>query len=256
MQLLGGFALADAEGPIDVPQSSAKVLAILGLRRAPVPRSELASDLWPQVDPRRALGNLRSAVWRLPAVARQAICGRGDTLAIGPDVDCDIHSIDADAARACPRLIPPSGARLCAELLPGWYDDWILVERERLGLYRAELFERLSDDRRQQGRVDEAVFYAVASISVEPLRESAHRALLRAHAEQKNLTEMRRHYRTLVALLADEIGVPPSPETDAILMSCGLQPGDAAERMLSGWDRCWFFERGSTSRPGNSWSGS
>ena len=110
MQLLGGFALAGTGGPIEVPQSSAKVLAILGLRGAPVPRSDLAAELWPEVDARRALGNLRSAVWRLPAAAREAIRGSGDNLTMGPDVECDIHSIGTDAARACPRLIPPSAS--------------------------------------------------------------------------------------------------------------------------------------------------
>lgn len=235
MQLLGGFSLFRDGDPIDVPVSSARVLAFLGLQRTFVPRTALASNLWPRVDGRRALGNLRSAVWRLPEGAREGLRRREGELAIGEHVVCDVHGIDRAARRQSPRLIPPDPCGLCAELLPGWYDDWILVERERLAHWRAELFERLSNTSCQQGRYHDAVLYAVASISVEPLRESAHQALLRAHAAQGNEAEVDSHFEMLVDLLDDALGVGPAPDTRDIVASVRRHRGDAPGGTLSPW---------------------
>lgn len=235
MQLLGGFGLFGDGVSIDVPPSSARVLAFLGLHGTYVSRSSLAANLWPEADTRRGLGNLRSSVWRLPRAARSALRTRGGELAISEEVECDVHRIEQEASRRSPQLLPPEPSGICAELLPGWYDDWILIERERLAMYRAELFERLSRQCHDEGRPTEAALYALASISVEPLRESAHQALLLAHVAQGNEAELLSHYATLTTLLREALGVVPSEETTAIVRNSRRQSCDARPDMLPPW---------------------
>jgi DNA-binding SARP family transcriptional activator len=50
----------------------------------------------------------------------------------------------------------------------------------------------------------------VLAISAEPLRESAHRSLIKAHIAEGNLTEARRAYLAYRGLVQRELGVLPS----------------------------------------------
>jgi hypothetical protein len=67
------------------------------------------------------------------------------------------------------------------ELLPGWYDDWVLLEREPLRQRVLHGLEALSRHLVRAGRFAEAVEAAMVAVAVEPLRESAQRALVTAH---------------------------------------------------------------------------
>jgi DNA-binding SARP family transcriptional activator len=66
-------------------------------------------------------------------------------------------------------------------LFPGWYDDWVLLERERLRRLRLHALEVLADKLVREGRYGEAVQATYAAVRTEPLRESAHRAVVRVH---------------------------------------------------------------------------
>jgi DNA-binding SARP family transcriptional activator len=63
----------------------------------------------------------------------------------------------------------------------------------------------------------DAVLYATLAIGAQPMRESAHQALLRAHICQGNRFEALQHYSEFTQMLERELGVPPSPETSAIM---------------------------------------
>jgi DNA-binding SARP family transcriptional activator len=110
------------------------------------------------------------------------------------------------------------------ELLPGWYDEWVLLERERLRQLRLHALEMLADKLTTVGRYGEAVQVAYAAVRAEPLRESAHRAVVRVHLAEGNLAEAGRAYAAFRDLLADELGVVPT-----ILME------DLVLRGTSGW---------------------
>jgi DNA-binding SARP family transcriptional activator len=100
---------------------------------------------------------------------------------------------------------------LPGELLPGWYDDWVLIARERLRQLKMHALEALADKLADAGRYGEAVQAAYAAVEIEPLRESAHRAVLRVHFAEGNTAEAVRAYKRFRDLLADELGVAPSP---------------------------------------------
>ena len=88
------------------------------------------------------------------------------------------------------------------DLLPTWYDNWLIIERERQRQIRLHALERMSDWYVGAERFDSAIEAALQAIAGDPLRESAHRCLIRAHLAEGNVSEARRQVRKYEALLA------------------------------------------------------
>jgi DNA-binding SARP family transcriptional activator len=112
--------------------------------------------------------------------------------------------------------IPPAASD-ALNLLPGFYDDWALIERERVRQRVLHALEALSERLAAGGRFADAIESALLATSAEPLRESAHRSLIRAHVAEGNLTEARRAYLAYQGLMQRELGVLPSRHFTASL---------------------------------------
>jgi two-component SAPR family response regulator len=65
--------------------------------------------------------------------------------------------------------------RACGDLLPGWYDDWAMLERERVRQLQLHLFETAADELLRAGRHAVALELAIGALHMEPARQSAHR---------------------------------------------------------------------------------
>jgi DNA-binding SARP family transcriptional activator len=119
---------------------------------------------------------------------------------------------------------------LSADLLPGWDDDWVVVERERLRQLRLHALE--SNCRRCLGRgaTARAIDVGLRAVAAEPLRESAQRVLVQAHLSEGNVAEALCTYRRFSARLADVLGVSVSPLM-ANLIAPYLHDGVAARAM-------------------------
>ena len=102
------------------------------------------------------------------------------------------------------------------DLLPGWYEDWVVMERERTRQMRLQALEVASELLTASGRHPEALVTALAAVEAEPLGESAHRAVIRAHAAVGNCWEALRQYRRYGELLARELQLVPSPEMERL----------------------------------------
>jgi DNA-binding SARP family transcriptional activator len=103
------------------------------------------------------------------------------------------------------------------DLLSGWYDDWVLVERERFRQLRLHLLESLCDRLIHERRFGRAIEAGLAAVAADPLRESAHRALIRAHLAEGNASEALRQYAAYVALLREELDLEPSADLRALV---------------------------------------
>jgi DNA-binding SARP family transcriptional activator len=118
-----------------------------------------------------------------------------------------------------------SEADLCAvnwrndmmDLLPGWYDDWVIFERERIRQRFLHALEVLSRRLAEVGRCAEAVEAAISAVSADPLRESANKVLIEAHLAEGNLVEGRRAYQRYRDNLRRELGVEPGPELTSLV---------------------------------------
>ncbi len=142
-------------------------------------------------------------------------------LALAPEVIVDLH----DASEQARRLLDGTVADdvgladfgLTGELLPDWYDDWLLLERERYRQLRLHALEALAVRLTALSRYGEAVETALAAVAGEPLRESAHRVLMSVHVAEGNPAEALRHYELLRELLRTELGLEPSPELQELV---------------------------------------
>lgn len=233
LRIIGCFALRVDGVRVEISGVPARVLGFLALQRRPVGRPHLATVLWPDVAPERALGNLRSALWRVPSCARAAVEEDAGSLSLAPHVRCDVAPALLGTARG--RRETPAALDLrdllawawCDELLAGWYDGWVLDARDALQERRAVLFEDLAAGSRATGRRRDAVMYATLAVGSQPLRESAQRELLRAHLELGHVPEAMRLYRELERMLLNELGVRPSAETVSLMAS--LRSGSRVE---------------------------
>jgi DNA-binding SARP family transcriptional activator len=140
----------------------------------------------------------------------------GEALCLADGVHVDVHELTAWARRVLDPCATTDDATegdlsLPGELLPGWYDDWVLLERERLRQPRMHALEALADKYAGAGRYGEAAQAAFAAARAEPLRESAHRTVIRIHLAEGNVAEAVREYESFRALLATEMSVAPTP---------------------------------------------
>lgn len=216
VHLLAGPYITVGPERRDVPEGSKQLLAFVALRRRRVERRQAAGALWPLGDEERAAGNLRSALWRLRRAGIDVLITDKCSLVLGTDVRVDLHALEEWATRliegraAEPDLRIPASAADALDLLPGFYDDWALIERERIRQRVLHALEALSERLSATGRFADAIEAAMLATSAEPLRESAHRSLIKAHIAEGNVTEARRAYLAYRALLHRELGILPS----------------------------------------------
>jgi DNA-binding SARP family transcriptional activator len=224
LRLLGGFRLEQDGRALPIPHSVRRVIAFLGIRGRS-DRTEVAGTLWPDLPEPKARASLRTALWRLHQLTTAPVVSGGEALATAPTVDVDVQAFveavrrvmntgDSTCARASMPHLPGIG-----ELLPGWYDDWVLFERERLRQLQMHALETIAERLASAGRFAEAIEAALAAVRLEPLRESATRALILAHLGENNIVEAVRCFESFRDSLADELGVRPTPELERLVQS-------------------------------------
>jgi DNA-binding SARP family transcriptional activator len=221
LSLLGGFELARAGDVVALPLAAQRVLAFLALQERPVQRAYVAGRLWLDAGEQRANASLRSTLWRVHVLAGELLDATPTRLALAGTVRVDVRELLRCAQNVLRRADAPADAHLArlatgGDVLPDWYDDWLVLERERVRQLRVLALEALCDRFSRAGRRSEATQAGLAAVAAEPLRESAHRALMRAHLADGNHGEAIRQYGILATLLHRELGLTPSFELGAL----------------------------------------
>jgi DNA-binding SARP family transcriptional activator len=139
----------------------------------------------------------------------------------------DLRTASATAALLLDSEREPSDADLdetglMSDVLPDWTEEWVLVERERYHQLRLRALEALTEHLTARGMFGQAVQAGIAAVAGEPLRESAHRALIRAHVAAGNAAAALREYHEFRDLLLGELHLEPSPAMEALIS--GLTP--------------------------------
>lgn len=110
-------------------------------------------------------------------------------------------------------------ALLVDELLCDCYEDWVLLERARYHELRLRALEALCDRELRAGRLPQAVAAGLAAVQADPLRDSARRALIRAHLAEGNSADAFGQYRDFEEQLRDQLGLQPSSEMIELVAS-------------------------------------
>lgn len=216
--LLDGPYVMEDGRRLPVPEGSERLLVFVALRNGrAVSRRKVAGTLWPAVAEGRAAGNLRTALWRLRSSGIEVLEADRHTLSVRFGTDIDVDRVEQWASRLVEGTAKHGDLSLhcfhpaAIELLPGWYDDWIVFERERIRQRLLHALEVLSRRLADEGRFGEAIEAAMTAIDIDPLRESAQRALILIHLSEGNLTEARRAYLQYARLLDAELRIAPTP---------------------------------------------
>lgn len=206
----------------EIPEGSKRLLVFVALRRRRVERRQAAGALWPIGNDGRAAGNLRSALWRLRGAGIDLLKADKWSLTLTEHVVVDVELVSDWAARLVAGRPSPHDLTVnpswpdSLDLLPGWYDDWALMERERMRQRMLHALEALSRQLAMLGRHADAVEVAMMAVGAEPLRESAQRVLLEAHLAEGNRVEGRRCFNVYRDLLRRELGVDPGADLAAL----------------------------------------
>ena len=217
--LLGQFGLFWGDSILNMPRASQRMFAFLALRGRMVNRATVAGTLWPDASESHAYSNLRSALARLQSTARKALETSKLELGLTAGVTVDIHHAQMLAGRLLDReLIPEQPdlgmaavAALSRDMLPDWYDDWVLIEAENWRQVRLHALEALADHLIVAGRWGAAARAAGAAVRADPLRETARAALIQLHLAEGNQSEAVREFVRYRALLHAELGLEPTP---------------------------------------------
>jgi DNA-binding SARP family transcriptional activator len=108
-------------------------------------------------------------------------------------------------------------ALLSQDLLPDWYEDWLLEERERYRQLRLHALEVLCGRLTNLRQFHQSIQAGLAAVAGEPLRESAQRVLITAYLAEGNSCEALKQYQRYWTLLQTELGQEPSPDLTYLL---------------------------------------
>jgi len=217
--VLGGFQLWwSGSEQVGVPRSSQRLLALLAIRGGVTSRATVAGTLWPDATETHACSNLRSALARLNRPCRNMLQVSKLELGLARDVTVDICYAQRLARRLLDPAVTPEQSDLSqaaivilsSDLLPGWYDDWVLAEAEDWRQLRLHALETLAGRLTAVGCWGQAADAARAAVRAEPLRESAHAALIQVHLAEGNQSEAVRQFTRYRALLHAELGLEPT----------------------------------------------
>jgi DNA-binding SARP family transcriptional activator len=225
LSVLGGFEFwQGSRAVMTLAAGPRRLLAFFALHQHAA-RGIVATTLWPDASESRAGASLRSTLSRLDPAARRALVVGVTDLCLADGVTVDLSRSRALAHRLLDPRVPAHPADVSAEavtalsteLLPGWYDDWVIVEAGDWRQLRLHALEALADRLADAGQYGEATSAASAAITAEPLRESAHAALIRVHLAEGNQSEALAEYERYRALLNRELGLEPTVHLRQVL---------------------------------------
>lgn len=242
LRVLGGFEVCVGDRTVSLPANAQRVLGYLAVARAESRREVLAGHLWSWTNQARAQANLRTALWRVRQASAQLITSKRDVVRLGMSVRVDYTEMTSCALRLIDTTVAPEDVLITSprlfegDLLPGWDEDWLLIDRERHRQLRMHALEALSRQLVDCGEYARAVDAAYAAIAIEPLYESAQATLIAAHLAEGNRTEAIRQFTAFRRLLYDQTGLAPSPslfkELEPVLAEAA-QPPVAPKQRLS-----------------------
>ncbi len=246
--LLGAFTLWRGDPSQDcadtLPLASAtarSLLAYLLLHRGrPQPRPLLAGLFWPDDPEDRARRLLTQALWRIRRCLPDMIESGGDTISISQqapvwvDVEEFLRLSEPDQARSIPAISHSAAEEIQAirqavqlyrgDLLEGIYDDWILVERERLRERYLQALGRVAWLEKSAGSYREALEAILSLIQCDSLQESAHREAMRLYVALNRPEAALKQYAICRHVLQEELGVEPDAETSALAREIAGRP--------------------------------
>ncbi len=224
VRLLGQFKVEVAGRPVDIPSRPAQsLLAYLILNVGTAQRRErLAGLFWPDSSEVNARSNLRHALWRIrkalgtdPQTGHDFVIAADFTITFDPTADywLDAAFMEQIGEEASTAKLIEVVSLYQGELLPGFYEEWVILERERLQAVFEQKMQLLLDRLVAGQRWPEVLAWGERWIALGQTPEPAYRALMIAHNELGDHSNVVTAYQRCVESLQQELGVEPSEQT-------------------------------------------
>ena len=236
--LLGKFHVGpSADQPISGldGQKCRELLAYLLLqRRTPNRREQLAVLFWPDSSAHTARKYLRHHLWRIQTVLAENeiapfIEVSDDEVGVAPSADfyLDVNELEQAYWATKDKLgdvleveeyskITAAIEKYGGELLPHSYDDWCIVERERLQSIYLILLDKLMVYCETHNRLEEGLIYGYRVLRIDLARECTHRRMMTLYYRIGDRTGALRQFQQCESILRQELNVPPSQKTIAL----------------------------------------
>ncbi len=220
VRLLGKFEIRVDGHPVEIKLRAAQSLLAYLLLNSEIEhrREQLAGVIWPDMTDATARANLRHTLW----VIRKALGKHDylltDDLAVSCNTTLD-YWLDTSALTGKTALDATADDLIASvslyggELLPGFYDDWVVLERERLQAAYERKMALLLDKLVETQRWPEVLDWGERWIALGRVPEPAYRALMSAHAGLEDMANVATVYQRCVAALQNELGVEVSSQT-------------------------------------------
>ncbi len=228
LSLLRGFSLERDGRQIVLSLGTQRLVAFVAVHRRPLERLFVAGSLWIDRSEEHANASLRTALWRLRRLNLPLIVTTRSRLVLAPTVSVDLYELTARAEEVLRHEGTASVAPLDrllsdGDVLTDWYDDWVLLVRERFRQLRLHALEALCEDLTEARSYAAAVEAGLACVAAEPLRESGHRALIKTHLAEGNPAEAIRQYGLFRRLVLEQLGLEPSEEMQRVIQSLPIR---------------------------------
>ena len=240
IRLLGGFEIRNDGAPIALSSRLAQSLFSYLILNAGTPhrREKLAGLFWPNSPEKRARASLRHELWRIgkaldQAGAQNPVLSDDMTITFDADAECriDIWQLTRLGSDACIGELMEGLALYRGELLPGFYEDWLVVEREHLFRVLEQGVSRLLHLLRAEQRWQEVLEWAERWLALGQQPEEAYRCLMVAYTALGDRAKVLSTYDRCQHGLS-ELGLEASEETRA-LAEVNDAPGNLPTPMTS-----------------------
>src|SRR5512135_403085 len=215
VRLLGQYEVKLDGQPVSIPSRPAQALLAYLILNAGTSyrREQLAGLLWPDTSDESARSNLRHALWRIrKAIETKQTYLMTDDLKVQFDTDSqywlDVQAVDhkLNTDVSVDELIE-AVANYRGELLLGFYEEWITLERERLQAVFERKMEQLLELLISAQRWAETLEWGEKWIAFGQTPEPAYRAMMLAHAGLGNSAKVAATYERCIQTLRADLGV-------------------------------------------------
>jgi len=213
---------------------------LLANRTRPVSQDHLMGWLWPESNLKKARWSLNSAIHGL----RKLLSGCSSSIStnyvfledgyyrLSPDVRVSTDVDDFDRHHEQGRRLEKESRKQDATieyekavglyrgdyLIEDLYEDWTMVERERLANAYIDLLGRLAIYYMGVGQQQESIRACYKVLEKDRCHEDSYRLLMQCYARLGLRARALHQYRMCEQILSQEYGTSPSPETRSLYM--------------------------------------
>ncbi|MFQ5983539.1 MAG: BTAD domain-containing putative transcriptional regulator [Woeseiaceae bacterium] len=229
---------------IALPRKTQLLLAYLALNAGQRhPRDKLAALLWQDRPEEQARHSLRQCLFTLAKALGDdhpplILADRNQLSLDSKRVDVDVWQFERHVAADSPEDLQRAAALYGGDLLAGLtfdedsLDAWCAAERTRLRDQFYEALATLTSHHTDTVNLDAAIQTGRRLVDLDPLREDAHRSLMRIYQRSGRRADALKQYQRCVETLRRELNVEPEAATTRLYLEIRRRPteGDASTK--------------------------